>query len=525
VVTEITAEKVTESVALTAPPTTAGMTTKVMRGSLWSMLGQIAPLLVTFASVPFVIRLLGTDGYGVFILVGLIPGYFGFADFGMGMGSTKFATEAYADGQSEREARIVRTAILIALIASFPISIGLSVFSGDITVIFNVPEHLQNEASLALKIASITFVINFLNSITNTPQLARLRMDLNTLVSAIPRIGGIIATPIVLYLGGGIVGAVSVLFVVSVLTLTGHFFFSSRLLPELFGVSVEWDAVRPMLKFGGALVLASISAVVLVNIEKIILVRTTSVETLAHYSVAYTFASMMTIFTVAMGQSLIPAFTQLATADKQPQLHAIYSRTLKINVFGILPGLLVLAIIAKPFFTFWAGDEFGRESPAPFYVLLTGLFFNLNAYVPWALLLAFGRTDIFAKSYWIQLLPYLALAYLLTHQFGAIGAASAWSLRVVFDAFVTLYFAKRVGRVGTGFFKIGGVIILGVLILTLPLVFIGFVGNSSIWLIPLLCGCLTAYTALVWAKAVDQDEKKWIIDKAGTLYKRILRFV
>ena len=210
-----------------------------MKGSIWTIAGHSAPLLFSFFATPFVIRLLGAEAFGVFILIGLIPSYFNFADFGMGLASTKFGSEAYASGDRVKEARVVRTAAIIALVPSFVIAIVLAVFSGWITSFFSIPAELQGEAILALKIAAGTFVVNFLNAIFNTPQLTRLRMDLNTVISAVPRILGVILTPIVIYFGWGIVGAVAVLFAASVLTLGSNLYFSRRLLPELVGLSIE----------------------------------------------------------------------------------------------------------------------------------------------------------------------------------------------------------------------------------------------------------------------------------------------
>src|SRR5690606_19788284 len=169
-------------------PSTAGMTTKVVKGSLWTLAGQVAPLAVSLVTTPFTIRLLGAEGYGVLILVGLIPTYLGFADFGMSMASTKFGSEAYAEGDEEKEARIVRTAALIALMSSVPVATLLILFAGSVISLFNVPPDYIAEATLALRLAAVTFVINILCGIFNTPQLARLRMDLNTLINAVPRI-------------------------------------------------------------------------------------------------------------------------------------------------------------------------------------------------------------------------------------------------------------------------------------------------------------------------------------------------
>ncbi|HCA58975.1 MAG TPA: hypothetical protein DEP46_13465, partial [Blastocatellia bacterium] len=146
----------------------------VVKGSLWTLAGQVAPLAVSLVATPFVIRLLGAESYGVLILIGLIPTYLGFADFGMSMASTKFGSEAYAEGDEEKEARIVRTAALIALMTSVPVAAALIIFASPVIALFNVPEALQAEAVTALRIAAVTFVINFLCGIFNTPQLARL---------------------------------------------------------------------------------------------------------------------------------------------------------------------------------------------------------------------------------------------------------------------------------------------------------------------------------------------------------------
>ena len=496
-----------------------------MKGSIWTLTGHVAPLLFSFFATPFVIRLLGAEAYGVFILIGLIPTYFNFADFGMGLASTKFGSEAYASSDADREARIVRTAGFIALGTSLPIALAMMVFSGWIISFFSVPDEFQGEAILALKIAAATFVLNFLNTIFNSPQLVRLRMDLNTLAIAVPRIVGVIATPLVIYAGGGIVGAVFVLFSASLLTFIVNLYFSRRLLSELIGLSIEREMVGPLIKFGGALVIATIAGVFLINFEKLVLARVTSVETLAHYAIAFTLANMVTIFTTAMAQSLVPAFSQLGSPEKFKQLEVLYARSLRVNIFALLPSLVILAIIAKPFFTVWAGPEFGVESPLPFYILLAGLFFNLNAYIPWSVMLAQGRTDVLAKLYWIELFPYIGLTALLTYYLGAAGAAAAWSIRVISESYVFFRYARRLSGVN---FPLGNylrTLILGSSILLLPLLWAVFVDNLSPWLLLGIPASLTLYSILVWKFIIEPEEKTWVAQRTNNLYNRIFHFV
>jgi O-antigen/teichoic acid export membrane protein len=76
--------------------TQPGMTAKVIGGGMWTLAGQAIILGASLIFTPFVIRLLGTESYGVLALINLLIGYISFADFGMGTTSTKFGSEAFA---------------------------------------------------------------------------------------------------------------------------------------------------------------------------------------------------------------------------------------------------------------------------------------------------------------------------------------------------------------------------------------------------------------------------------------------
>ncbi len=489
-----------------------GMTTRVVKGSLWTLAGQVAPLAVSLIATPFVIRLLGAEGYGVLILVSLIPTYLGFADFGMSMASTKFGSEAYAEGDTEKEGRIVRTAALIALMFSIPLAVLLNVFSGSIIGFFNVPDAFRADAALSLRLVSIIFVINFLCSIFNTPQLARLRMDLNTFVTSGVRVVGVVATPFVIYFGYGVTGAIFVLLIASSFTLLGHLYVSSRLLPSLLGFTIERHAVRPLLKFGGALAFAAIAAMLLVNAEKGILPRVVSVTALAHYSVAYTLASMFSLFTNSMMQSLLPAFSQLQGEANRFQLNTLFSRGLRVNLILTIPVLAVIAIVAKPFFTVWAGEEFGKESSMPFYILLMGVALNLQAFFPGTMIMASGRADIFTKLYWLELVPYLSLLWVLSVQFGILGVAIAWTLRMSADAIIHFLLARKVSglKYHGGPLRYFGI---GLAIMCAPLVANYIAGEISAIVVVITVASLLAYGFFVWRLILSDGEAGWVTAK------------
>ncbi len=495
------------------------MTIKVVKGSLWTLAGQVAPLAISLVTTPFTIRMLGAEGYGVFILIGLIPTYLGFADLGMSIASTKFGSEAYAVGDEEREARTVRTAAVIALFAAVPFATLIALFSGRLVTLFNVPEYLAAEAALALKIAAVTFVLNFLNAIFNTPQLARLRMDLNTMVTSSCRMAGIIATPFVIYVGGGILGAVIVLLIASLATLIGHIWVSGRLLPQLLDITIDRKSIRPLLKFGGALALSGIAGIVLVNAEKGLLSTLLSPKALAYYYVAFTLVNMMAMFSSAMVQSILPAFSQLQDSGTRSHLNSLYSCGIRMNLIWLVPALVSLSIFAKPFFTYWAGPDFGRESALPFYIMLGGIVVNVVAYFPHTAILAAGRTDVMAKLYLTEVIPYVLLVLALTHIWGISGAAAAWSIRAIVDAVIIFVLARRLASVqfqwrnAPSFVVASGVMLLPLLINVVS-------QNSTVWMLGQSAAAGAVYSVIIWKAVLEGEEVVWITKQIQTRFAK-----
>lgn len=465
---------------------------------------------VSFVTTSLTIKMLGAEGYGLLTLVAVIPNYFLFADFGMAMASVRFGSAAYAVGDELEEGRVVRTGAFVALMTSVPIALAMFLFSSSIMSFFEeVPEALRGEAVTALRIAAVTLVINFLCGIFNTPQLTRLRMDLNTFINAGSRIAGLIATPIVIYLGFGVVGAVAVLFIASLFNLAGHIVVSSRLLPTLLAWSIDREKLRPMLKFGGSLVVGSIAALFLANIEKGLLPKLVSLEALAFYTAAFTFITMTTMFSNAMIQSLIPAFSRLQSDESREQLQGLYARGIRLTLIGLAPGIVFLVIVAKPFFTVYAGESFGIESPPLFYVLLWGLIFNVPAYLPYAAIMARGRTDLFAKLFFIEMVPYLFVVVLLTQQFGAIGAAAAWSLKTSVEGVLWFVFARRFAGLTLSDVRFSG-FFLAALIMLVPLAASIYFSVLNAVVVILFIVSFMLYVFALWKIVLGKEETAWI---------------
>lgn len=516
------ATELASSSHLSASTTTAGMTARVLRGTLWTLGGQAIMLLGSFIATPFIVRLLGTENYGVLALINILIGYLAFADMGMGLAATRFGANAHSKFDDKNEATIVWTSIVIAAIpaASFA-ALLVSLAVPVVQHALHVPPAIQEVAVTALRLGALGFFVSSISGVLASPQLARLRMDLTTLVSIGAAILQNCIIPILLLLGFGLISVVGAMTGVRIASLIANAIISQRLLPKLLRPRIDNALIKPLLSFGGGLVLSTLAGMILMSAEKLLLARYASVTALAHYSIAFTVASLLGVVPAAMRQSLLPAFSQLQSVPERESLKQLYSRVLRGTLLWIGPAALLLCVGAKPFFTVWAGSEFGRESTFPFYLLVGGLIFNVMAYIPHSLLMALRRSDLIAWFHWAELLPYILCAAVLTYYCGAVGAALAWSLRVVVDAALFFLAAHRIAAFSPSPFPIRqGTYVIALVILVVPALLIFYAPSSALLASTTLLSLLS-YGVLVWVRLLTKTERAWV-SKIPILFRRDL---
>uniref|UniRef100_UPI0034E2C47B oligosaccharide flippase family protein n=1 Tax=Methanothrix sp. TaxID=90426 RepID=UPI0034E2C47B len=74
----------------------------IARNAVLNLIGQAVPLLVGVLTIPFVVRGLGTDRFGLLSLAWVVLGYFTIFDLGLGRATTKYVAEALGKGEGDR---------------------------------------------------------------------------------------------------------------------------------------------------------------------------------------------------------------------------------------------------------------------------------------------------------------------------------------------------------------------------------------------------------------------------------------
>jgi O-antigen/teichoic acid export membrane protein len=491
------------------------MITQVARGTAWSMAGTALLFLVSLSVTPFTIRLFGPVQYGIWALINVVISYLGFADFGMSPASTRYASEAYSKGDTQGEAAVIWTSAAMGLATTMLFVAGLYLLAPLIVhELLRVPADYATTTIAAIRLAGLIMVGRVLAGIFNTCELVRLRMGVFNSINSVGAILQVALVPLVLWKGGGLLAAVGVATAVAFSTGLAHFIVASRLLPGFFHLRMARPLIAPLFAFGFPLVFSFCAEVILASSEKLVLAHFTSTVTVAHYAVAFSFAGFLAAPSLALSQSLLPAFSRLA--HESEQLANFYSRTIRACLYWLAPSALAAALLCKTFLSLWAGPEYGLQSVLPAYILIVGVSLDCFSYIASRLLLGLNRSKTVAQAAGILLLPYLLLMTVLTLKFGITGAAAAWSIRAAANlCFLTARARKLLTPVPWLVHPAWLVMALVPLLASFLVFQVGVLHGGLITQLLFTAVSTAIYAAALWTKVLTQDERAWFLRASG----------
>ena len=117
------------------------------RNTIYSLIGQGAPLLVAVFAIPQLIKGLGTDRFGILTLAWMVLSYFSLFDLGLGRALTQLVAEKLGKESGEEEIpALVGTASFLMLILGLIGTLVFVILSP--TIVYNllkIPTELQSE--------------------------------------------------------------------------------------------------------------------------------------------------------------------------------------------------------------------------------------------------------------------------------------------------------------------------------------------------------------------------------------------
>lgn len=405
------------------------------RHTLYNLGASVLPLLLSLVTVPIYLKYIGTERYGVLAVIWAILNYFGFFDLGFGRAvSQRMAKLSETDG-SERS-KLLWTALLCTL--------GMGILASGVLWLFadyilldkiEMTNASRAEVSGALYWMLIALPVILPMTVLIGALQARLRFGET---NAIQLIGNLISVllPLALSAQGYVtldvlVPAALVSRLVMLIMLLNQ---CSKYVPLTGKPRIDYVHFKALISYGGWVSIMAFLAPLLVTVDRLIIATLSGAKAVAYYTVPYDLASRASIVSSSLGGAIFP---RLAAADSEQGLH-LAVRATKLLIAVMTPVVVAAMFLARPFLTIWVGEAFATASAGVTELILIGVWINALVIPHYSRMLASEDPKVVVMIYLFEIPIYLSMMWMGIKLWGVVGAAAAWSLRILMDTTILL---------------------------------------------------------------------------------------
>jgi O-antigen/teichoic acid export membrane protein len=418
----------------------------VGRSAALNLAGHALPLLVGLVTIPFIMRRLGLDAFGILSLAWALLGYLGLFDFGLGRATTNAFARDLSQGREHALTRLFWTSLKLSLVLGLLAS-GLLALLGEWLVgqALKLPAALTGDARATFLILAISLPAVLASTMLRGVLEACSRFDLIAAIR-IPASASLFLLPAVALSLDGDLPRIAILLACSnVVWFAAYLFACFRAMPRLRAVQpVDGAIVRLLVAYGGWVTAGNALGPLIVYLDRFLIGALISTAAVAFYAAPYEIVTRLWIFPASLVSALFPLFS-VGSAGRLPprEIDTLYARSITYLVLSVGALAVLLIVFADPLLRIWLGPSVAAEAAWALRILAGGVLVNSLAHVPYSLIQALGRPDLVAKLYVVELIAYIGVAWVFIERWGITGAAAAWSLRALADAVVLFAIAAR----------------------------------------------------------------------------------
>ncbi len=419
---------------------------RLARNTLWNLVGAGAPFLLGIITIPYLIRHLGVEAFGILTLVWALIGYFSLFDFGLGRALTQQIATKLAAGLGEQVPSLVKTGLLFTAATGLIGGVLLAAFANVLGCKWlNVSISLQQTsvhsfliASLGIPLTTLTVGLRgVLEAYEDFKAVNLLRILLGVANFGLPVLS-------IMVFGPSLAMIVTSLIAARLIVLSAHMYLvNKKMLTNRQKTKFSWMNMRSLLSFGTWMTMTNIIGPLMVTADRFIISSVLGASLIAYYTVPFDALFRLLIIPGAITAALFPRLTSVITTDRQAAKR-LYQKGLKV-VSTFMTGICLFTAIGSYWIIkLWLGQDFANNSWYIASILSVGLIFNGVAHVPFAAIQATGNARATAIIHLCEFIFYLPILFILLKYLGLAGAAIIWGIRVGIDCLILLVFASKV---------------------------------------------------------------------------------
>lgn len=339
---------------------------QILKNTMTGWFEMLVLVVSGLLATPILINYFGKEGYGVWVLVGSIVGYFALLDLGVSNSVSRFVAKYDAREDKEGLARVITNSIFLSVLSAFStICITLIIFP-YVADFFNLSGRYYKTGSLIILITGAGVAISLPLRIGQGIFQGIHRFDI---VYSLRSLGLILKLLLIIgffyFLGKGnliLLAAISIS--TSLLPSAMMLFLSRKYLP---GISIKrayisWFSIREIWSLSFSALVISLSAIVFNQTQILAIGKIRNVEVVTLYAVPVmimTYGSMLISYIIA---AFVPLASAMDTLGKEEKLRDLNIQGVKISFVISLALLVMAAVFGKPFLMIWLQSKTLNEA-------------------------------------------------------------------------------------------------------------------------------------------------------------------
>lgn len=396
-----------------------------------SYLGQAWVAVMGLAFIPAYIQFLGMEAYGLIGLFAVMQAWLAVLDAGMSPTLSREMARFVGGAHTPQSIRdLLRTIEVLSLGVAFAIAFVIWTAAGYLSSEWLRAQALPSTTvAQALSIMAVVVGLRLIEGIYRGAMFGlQLQVSYNmaTALLATVRHGGAVA--VLAWVSPTIQAFFAWQSLISVATVVVLGFFVQRALPHPpHRPRFSRRALLDVWRFAGGVLGITCLAILVGQIDKILLSRLLSLEVFGHYVLAATLAASIQLMVGPITQSVYPRMVELVTAKDEAALSSLYHKGARLVTVVTAPALMLLTFFSEPIVFVWAGNEELARNVSPLLsVLIIGSFLNGVMWIPYQCQLAHGWTKLAMVSNAAAVVVLVPLLAWLAPRYGPIAAAWTW---------------------------------------------------------------------------------------------------
>lgn len=422
--------------------------TMVIKNIVSNIIGKGLSALLSFVFVPFYLKYLGPEAYGLIGFHVFLQSIFMVADMGLsGTFSREAARLTALTGMAQTLRDLCRTFEILFVGIGIASALIIAVLADPIAEYWISPNALSVEAvatSVILIGLAVGLQFPFFVYQGGMQGLQRQTL-LNFLLVSVGVLRGLGALCILIYVAPTIEAYFVWQVIVSLVQLVVSSVMIWRCLPQTQQSSrFDLKLLKPLWRFAVGMAGITLSGILLTQVDKLILSKMLTLENFGYYTLATVVASIPGIISYPVFNAVYPRFTQLVAVQNFQELSGLYHRTCQFMSVLLFPLGLLLSFFSREIILLWTGSSATAQSTCHLVsVLVIGSVLMGLMMMPYALQLSFAWTRIGLQFNIVALLVLTPALFWLVSKYGAIGACYAWMGLYLGQVLTIIHFMHR----------------------------------------------------------------------------------